>query len=75
MLSRACRRVRLHGNHGVVRGCACHHAPNCARAEHPTRESHVLALSALVAGIRGDYLNVVGLPVAALLELVPDLLE
>jgi septum formation protein len=31
--------------------------------------------AALVRSIRGDYLNVVGLPVAALLELVPDLLE
>jgi septum formation protein len=29
--------------------------------------------AALVAAIEGDYLNVVGLPVAALLELVPDL--
>jgi septum formation protein len=30
--------------------------------------------AALVAAIEGDYLNVVGLPVATLLELVPDLL-
>lgn len=29
--------------------------------------------AALVAAIEGDYFNVVGLPVAALLELVPDL--
>jgi septum formation protein len=31
--------------------------------------------AALVEGIEGDYWNVVGLPVAALLRLVPDLLD
>ncbi len=31
--------------------------------------------AALVAGIEGDYLNVVGLPVAALLELLPKILH
>ena len=31
--------------------------------------------AALVAGIDGDYLNVVGLPVQALLELLPDILQ
>ncbi len=29
----------------------------------------------LVAGIEGDYLNVVGLPLATLLELLPELME
>lgn len=31
--------------------------------------------AALVAGLRGDYLNVVGLPLARLLDLRPELLE
>lgn len=31
--------------------------------------------AALVAGIEGDYLNVVGLPVTALLELLPEILQ
>lgn len=31
--------------------------------------------AALVAAIDGDYLNVVGLPVAALLDLLPDILQ
>ncbi len=31
--------------------------------------------AALVRAIEGDYLNVVGLPVAALLELAPELLN
>ena len=31
--------------------------------------------AALIAAIEGDYLNIVGLPVAALLELLPALLQ